>query len=199
MLTITCLLTFASTSILIYTLLYTLRTQNMLAKLRRPYINLLQAVSPAEDFYNKQLPGLEGTFKYQIDKGQNRYRVSIEQIDQAYQRQLEECQTRYNEARRKLEQTMQQQVKELKSQCETFIQETGLLGATWTEPMWKQWQPFTPTSSSIRLGSVTLRTPQGNLPPLPLFVSCPGGENILFEPYVACIDSYLIISAQKVK
>lgn len=178
---ITCLLTFVSTSILIYTLFYTLLTQSLLTKLRKLYTDLVQAVALAEDLYNKQLPNLEKPFKHHIDEGQTRYRVSTGQIDQTYKRQLDESQTHYNRTKQQLEQTLQQNVQELRREIETFAQEAGLSGAAWTEPVWRQWQPLTPASSTLRLGTVTLRSPLGDLPPLPLFVSCPGGENILFK------------------
>ena len=181
MLLLTCLLTFVSTSILIYTLLSTQQTQHMLSRLQVSYAHLLQAASLAEELYNQQLPGLDEPFKRQIDEGQARYKVSIAQIDQAYQRQLTESQTRYNKSKQQLEQTLQQQVQELRLDVETFIQEADFSGAAFTEATWKKWQPATPTSSPTRLGTVTLKSPLGNLPPLPLYVSCPGGENILFK------------------
>lgn len=178
---ITCLLTFVSTSILIYTLIYTLRIQSLLTKLRKPYADLLQVVVLAEDLYNEQLPDLEKSFKHQIDEGQARYKVTTDQIEAAYQRQLNESQTRYNQTRQQLEQMLQQNVQGLRRDIETFRQEGGFSGADWNAPIWKQWQPLTPTSSLMRLCTVTLSSPMGNLPPLPLFVSCPGGENILFK------------------
>ncbi len=91
---LTCLLTFVSTSILIYTLHSTQQTQRMLSRLQVSYAHLLQAASLAEDLYNRQLPGLDEPFKRQIEESQARYNVSITQIDQAYQRQLTESQTR---------------------------------------------------------------------------------------------------------
>lgn len=196
---ITCLLTFVSTSILLYTLFYTLRTKSLLTKLRKLYADLVQTVALAEDLYNKQLPNLEKPFKHHIDEGQTRYRVSTEQIDQTYQRQLNESQTRYNQTGQQLEQTLQQNVQELRRDIETFTQEAGFSGAEWNAPIWKQWQPFTPTSLLTRLCSVTLSSPIGKLPSLPLFVSCPGGENILFKAtgatkYVAveAIQSFML-------
>jgi len=178
---LTCLLTFVSTSILLYAFFYTQQTQSMLSRLQVSYANLLQAASLAEELYNQQLPGLEEPFKQQIDEGQARYKVSITKIDQAYQRQLTESQTRYNKSKQQLDQTLQQQVQELRLDVETFIKEADLSGAAFTEATWKKWQPATPTSSPTRLCTVTLKSPLGNLPPLPLFVSCPGGENILFK------------------
>ncbi len=178
---LTCLLTFVSTSILIYVFFYTQHTQSMLSKLQASYGNLLQTVSLAEDLYTQQLPGLEKPFKQQIVEGETRYKASIAQLDQTYQRLLTESQTRFNKSKQQLEQTLQQQVKALRLDVETYTREAGLSGAAFSEAMWKKWQPGVPTFSSTRLGTVTLKSPLGNLPPLPLFVSCPGGENILFK------------------
>jgi len=141
----------------------------------------LEIVAQTEDLYNEQLPDLEKSFKYQIDEGQTRYKVSTDQIEATYKRQLDESQIRYNQTRQKLEQTLQQNVQELRRDIETFIQEAGFSGAEWNASIWKQWQPLTPTSSITRLCTVTLSSPMGNLPPLPLFVSCPGGDNILLK------------------
>ena len=71
--------------------------------------------------------------------------------------------------------------KKLRLDVETFIREANLSGAAFTEAIWEKWQPGVLASSLIQLGTVTLKSPLGNLPPLPLFVSCPGGENILFK------------------
>ena len=165
---LTCLLTFVSTSILLYAFFYTQQTQSMLSRLQVSYAHLLQAASLAEELYNQQLPGLDEPFKQQIDEGQTRYKVSIAQIDQAYQRQLTESQTRYNKSKQQLEQTLQQQVKELRLDVETFIQEADLSGAAFTEAtvekMAASYTDFLPNSSrhsnlEVSTGQPTSSTP----------------------------------------
>jgi hypothetical protein len=177
-----------SAFVLTAVLIYTIRTRSMLSKLRGSYATILQAVSLAEVLHNDQLPRLQERYQRQIDESQTRYQVSTEQIEQTYQHQLTEYQTRYRESVKQLDETLQRKLAELKlelmrltHEVGTFTQEAGVLGARWDDPIWKQWQPIQTATPITRPGTVTFRSPQEELPPLMLFVACPGGENILFK------------------
>ncbi len=63
-----------------------------------------------------------------------------------------------------------------------FVQETRFSGAEWSDTaLWRQWQPPQVMAPFIRLGTLTIKIRQRPSAPMPLFISCLGGDNLLFK------------------
>ncbi len=176
---LSCALLFISFSFLIYSIIYTLRARLILPRLKVASATLLQAGTRIEDLYKRVMDPRE-MYQPQMVESQTRYRSSIEQVNQAYQRLLAERQARYTEMMRQLDQKFADDVASLRYASTAFMHEAGLQGLSWDDPEWRQWQPSQTTTTIVRLGTLTTELHQV-IPPLPAFIGCPGGENLLFR------------------
>lgn len=110
------------------------------------------------------------------------YQQQRQIFETAYQRQIEQNQQNYNEQMKKLDLTMSARIVSFLSTYIQSVQEIDFSCIAWTNTTkWQRWQPPTTTSPFTRLGTLTIKLRKESFDPLPLFVFCPGGENLLFK------------------
>lgn len=144
--------------------------------LRNAYATLTYAVQRADELYQPLLKAVEKKYQREIAVGKEQ----LKNAEKEYQRQLAESQVRYDRNTQIVEQKFQRELAVLKEQCIRFIDE-GLANSSgwgWNDARWGRWTPTTAMAAIARVGTLVIHK---DLPTIPAFVVCPGGQNIVFK------------------
>jgi DNA segregation ATPase FtsK/SpoIIIE, S-DNA-T family len=106
----------------------------------------------------------ERQHKKRMTKSQERYDQIIAELDQAIA---------------KLDRELSQKLTILQPDFVKFVNDSNIWGLAWQDASWSQWRPATAIQLATRVGTFLPR--HELLPPVPAFVSCPGGANLLFK------------------
>ncbi len=123
------------------------------------------------------------TLVHTLNLAENLYQQQLSKVNADYNHWLGSIRQNHQERHQKVEHVLSDRFASLSGAITNYNQENRVFGAAWGDPQWRRWQSTSspPTIPAVRLGTLRVRYKEYRVPPMPMFISFPGGQNLLLK------------------